>query len=634
MVDAPLWTPAPERAASTNMGLFRAQVSERHDLRLDDFEALHRWSVAEPGSFWGEVWDFCAVAGSKGDRLIEHAVEFRHTRFLPDATLNVAESLLGAPTDDIAILFRGEDGEAVDVTRAELHDLVGRIQRILREEEVGPGDRVAAWLPNRPETYAVMLATAGLGAVFCSTSPDFGVDGVVDRFGQIRPKVLFAAPHYEYNGKSHDCLARLDEITSSLPSLQRTVVVGPRWLDGVEPSPVVTEAFPFDHPWYVLFSSGTTGKPKCIVHRAGGVLLKHLVEHRLHCDVRPGDRVFYFTTAGWMMWNWLASGLANDAAVVLYDGAPTYPDANRLFDLADEVGITLFGTSAKFIDACQNAGIRPIDTHDLSSLRTITSTGSTLSPEGFRWVYDSVKTDVHLASISGGTDLCGCLVAGDPTGPVWAGEIQAPGLGLDIDVVDGDGNSTPVGAEGELVCRNPFPSMPLEFWDDPGDTRYKAAYFDRFAGMWHHGDFVSASAAGGYVISGRSDATLNPGGVRIGTAEIYRRVDTMPEIEESVVIGQSWDNDTRIVLFVKMAAGHELDTELSDRIKGRIRSEVTPRHVPGVIAAVSDIPRTRSGKITELAVRDVVEGREIKNMEALANPEALDQYRDRPELQP
>ena len=376
----------------------------------------------------------------------------------------------------------------------------------------------------------------------------------IDRFGQIEPTVLFASPHYHYNGKRHDCLARLAQIEAELPSLGRTVLVQPGWLDGYEAEHPEFRRLPFDHPWYVLYSSGTTGRPKCIVHRAGGVLLKHLVEHQLHCDVQPGDRVFYFTTAGWMMWNWLASGLANDATIVLYDGAPTYPDANRLFDLADNTGITLFGTSAKFIDACANAGIRPVDSHDLSSVRTLPSTGSTLVPEGFEWVYENVKSDLHLASISGGTDLCGCLVAGDPTSPVFRGEIQRPGLACDIAVLDDDGNSVPVGSEGELVCRNPFPSMPLHFWDDPEGARYHAAYFERIPGVWHHGDFAAATENGGFVISGRSDATLNPGGVRIGTAEIYRRVDSMPEIEESIVVGQKWGRDTRIVLFVRMGS--------------------------------------------------------------------------------
>ena len=598
----------------------------------EDYSTLHAWSTEHPGEFWAVVWDELGVIGDRGQRLHEPRPRLRDHRFLPDATLNVAENLLREPSDELAIVFRGEDGEAVDVTRAELHDMVGRIQVLLRDAGVEVGDRVVAWLPNRPETYAVMLACAGLGAVFASTSPDFGTDGVIDRFGQIEPTVLLSVPDYAYNGKRHDCAGRLDEIVSALPSLRASIVVEPGWLDTVESTPITFVPLPFDHPWYVLFSSGTTGKPKCIVHRTGGVLLKHLTEHVFHSDLGPGDRVFYFTTAGWMMWNWLASGLATGATLVLFDGAPTYPDANRLFDLADEVEVTFFGTSAKFLDACANAGIRPTDTHDLGTVRTLASTGSTLSPEGFRFVYDAIKSDLHLASISGGTDLCGCLVIGNPMLPVHAGEIQVPALGLAVDVVDGDGASVPIGVEGELVCRTPFPSMPLRFWNDPDHTRYDAAYFDRFEGLWHHGDFISTSEAGGYVISGRSDATLNPGGVRIGTAEIYRRVDTMAEIEESVVVGQPWENDTRIVLFVKMAAGYELDDQLRERIRSKIRSEVTPRHVPAVIATVTDIPRTRSGKITELAVRDVIVGRPIANMEALANPEALEQFRDRSEL--
>jgi acetoacetyl-CoA synthetase len=627
-----LWTPSPGRAEASALRRFQAFVEERHGLDVSTYRRLHDWSIDQAGPFWADVWDFCELRGERGSELVEPAVEMRNVRFLPEATLNVAENLLGDPTDDLAIIFRGEDGESLELTRAELHDLVARVRMLLGESGVGPGDRVAAWLPNRPETYAVMLAAASIGAVFSSTSPDFGADGVLDRFGQIEPKVLFAAEGYHYNGALHDCTERLATIEAGLPTLERTVVIGPDWLTGHEPVPIEFTPLPFDHPWYVLYSSGTTGKPKCIVHRAGGVLLKHLLEQSIHCDVRSGDRVFYFTTAGWMMWNWLASALASRAAVVLYDGAPMHPGPTRLFDLADEVGITLFGTSAKFIDACKNAGIRPRDTHDLSTLRTITSTGSTLVPEGFDFVYDSIKTDVHLASISGGTDLCGCLVAGDPTGAVRRGEIQVPVLGMDIAVVDESGSDVETGTEGELVCRNPFPSMPLEFWADPDDARYRAAYFEKIPGVWHHGDFASATPSGGFVISGRSDATLNPGGVRIGTAEIYRRVDAMPEIDESIVIGQRWRADTRIVLFVRLAVGHELTDELEQRIRARIRSELSPRHVPAVILAVEDIPRTRSGKMTELAVRDVVHGRPVDNVEALANPEALDQFRDRSEL--
>ena len=640
-----LWAPSQSRAADSNLDAFRRWLREQRGVETGDFAGLHRWSVQHSADFWAAIWDFCGVRGHRGERLVEipdqgqdQGERMRRTRFLPDARLNVAENLLGVPSDRTALIFRSEDGEAMELTRSELHDMTGRVQQLLIDAGVGPGDRVAAWMPNRPETCAVMLAAAGLGAVFSSTSPDFGVGGVLDRFNQIAPTVLFACADYPYNGRRHDCTERLDAIAAGLPSLNRTVMVEPGWLDGYgagfggAPTPAVFRELPFDHPWYVLYSSGTTGPPKCIVHRAGGLLLKHLVEHRLHCDVRPGDRVFYFTTTGWMMWNWLVSALASGAAAVLYDGSPAHPGAGRLFDLVDETQITLFGTSAKFIDACSNSGISPAATHDLSSLRTITSTGSTLTAEGFDWVYAKGKADVHLASISGGTDLCGCLVAGDPTAPVRRGEIQRPGLGMDIDVVDNEGQTLCAGTEGELVCRRAFPSMPLRFWDDPGDARYRAAYFERIPGMWHHGDFASATASGGYVISGRSDATLNPGGVRIGTAEIYRRVDTLPEVEESIVVGQPWEGDTRIVLFVKMAAGQELTDALRDAIRRRIRADVSPRHVPAVIAAVGDIPRTRSGKMTETAVRDVICGRPVRNTAAMANPEALEHFRNRREL--
>ena len=646
-VAAPLWTPSPQRAAESNLEHFKRWLRDRRGVDTHDWASLHRWSVEHSGEFWASVWDYFGVDGDRGERLVEIPAEeqchdpgerLRRTRFLPDARLNVAKNLLGEPSEDIAVIFRSEDGEAAELTRAELHDMTGRVQQLLIDAGVGPGDRVAAWMPNRPETCAVMLAAAGLGAVFSSTSPDFGVAGVLDRFSQTAPTVLFACADYPYSGRRHDCTERLSAITASLPSLNRSVMVEPGWLDGYGggfgsgPTPAVFRALPFDHPWYVLYSSGTTGPPKCIVHRAGGLLVKHLTEHRLHCDVRPGDRVFYYTTTGWMMWNWLASTLACGAAAVLYDGSPAHPGADRLFDLIDETQITLFGTSAKFIDACRNAGIRPAATHDLSSVRTITSTGSPLGAEGFDWVYGSLKADMHLASISGGTDLCGCLVAGDPAAPVRRGEIQRASLGLDIDVVNDAGEPLPTGVEGELVCRNPFPSMPLRFWDDPGDARYRAAYFERIEGVWHHGDFVSRTPSGGFVISGRSDATLNPGGVRIGTAEIYRRVDTLPEVEESITVGQPWGADTRVVLFVRMARGHELTDELRDVIRGRIRSELSPRHVPAVIAAVDDIPRTRSGKITETAVLDVVCGRPVRNTSAMANPEALEHFRDRPEL--
>ena len=638
-----LWTPSPQRVADSNLESFKAWLHDSRGVEVSDWDSLHDWSVRCAGDFWAAIWDYCDVKGDRGERLLEVPDEctdvgerLRRTRFLPDARLNVAENLLGEPTEDIAVIFRSEDGETSELSRSQLHAMVAAVQGLLLDAGVEPGDRVAAWMPNRPETIAVMLAAAGLGAVFSSTSPDFGATGVLDRFAQITPKVLFACPDYPYNGRRHDCLERLDAISASLPSLKRTVTVLPGWLDGYGggngPAEVMFRRLGFDDPWYVLYSSGTTGPPKCIVHRAGGLLVKHLSEHALHCDIKPGDRVFYFTTTGWMMWNWLASTLACGATAVLYDGAPAHPGPERMFDLIDDAQITLFGTSAKFIDACRNTGIRPSDTHGLKSLRTITSTGSTLTPEGFDWVYVNVKSDVHLASISGGTDLCGCLVGGDPTSPVYRGEIQRAGLAMRIDVTNDAAESLTVGAEGELVCRNAFPSMPLRFWDDPADARYRAAYFERITGVWHHGDFASRAPSGGFVISGRSDATLNPAGVRIGTAEIYRRVDVLEEVQESIAVGQPWDGDTRVVLFVCMTSGYELTDGLREEIRARIRAELSPRHVPAVIAAVDDIPRTRSGKLTETAVRDVICGRPVHNTAAMANPEALENFRDRPEL--
>ncbi|MFA5883255.1 MAG: acetoacetate--CoA ligase [Acidimicrobiia bacterium] len=652
MSDAsPLWAPAPERAAGTRLAEFARFVGERGVPGLDAYAALHAWSVREPAAFWDAVWDFTVVPGARGsDRVIEVAEPFWKTRFFPDASLNVAEALLRAPTDDLALVFAREDGARRSLTRAQLHALVSRVQRALRAAGVGPGDRVAAWMPNAPETYALMLAAASLGAVFTSTSPDFGVEGVVDRFGQVEPTVLVAADAYRYAGKRFDCLDRLAEIRGRLPSVTTVVVLEyvdaepavdhvrdaitwSAWLAPHSAAPVEYTPLPFDHPWYVLFSSGTTGAPKCIVHRAGGVLLKHLSEQQLQCDVRPGDRVCYFTTAGWMMWNWLASVLASGGTVVAYDGSPAHPSRTTLFDLTDELGITLFGTSARFLDELRQAGVRPVDTHRLTSVRTVASTGSPLMPEGFAYVYDAVKPDVHLASISGGTDLCGCLVGGDPTGPVWAGEIQAPSPGLAVDVVGPDGASLPPGERGELVCRSAFPSIPLGLWADPDDTRFRATYFARFPGCWHQGDYAEWTEHGGVVIHGRSDATLNPGGVRIGTAEISHPVEAVAGVADCLVIGQEWGGDTRVVLFVVMEAGHRLTPEVEAEIRRRIRTGASPRHVPAKIVAVADLPRTRSNKLSELAVRDVVHGRPVANTEALANPEALALFRDLEELQ-
>ena len=657
----PLWRPS--RPESSNLRAFCDALEGQGKGPFGDFTDLHGFSVSDPSAFWSAVWDFCEVtAESRGERVFEPAAEIFNGRFFPDARLNFAENLLRRADGSPALIYSGESGDRRALSWAELRSDVARIAGALGGE-VGlrPGDRVAAWLPNIPETCELMLATAALGGVFSSCSPDFGIEGVLDRFGQIRPRVLVAADGYRYGGKEFDCLERLGEIAAALPGIERIVVVP--FLDpapdlGRIPNAVSWKTFlaedpsrgaaglefvslPFDHPLYVLYSSGTTGVPKSIVHRAGGILLKHLVEHRLQCDVRPGDRVFYFTTAGWMMWNWLMSALASEATLVLYDGAP---DPARLFDLTDAEGITLFGTSAGFIEATAKRGLSPRRTHRLGTLRTITSTGSPLSPEGFEFVYAEVKSDVHLASISGGTDLCGCLVNGDPTAAVYAGEIQRPALGLAIDVFDDEGRPCPPGVQGELVCTNSFPSMPLGFWGDEGAAgesadrdlkvtpgpRYRRAYFERYPGVWHQGDFARWTANGGMVIAGRSDATLNPGGVRIGTAEIYRCLEGIPEVLEGLVIGQPWQGDTRIVLFVRLRG--ELTEELVQRIRERIRANASPRHMPARVVAVDAVPRTRSGKLTELAVRDVVCGRPVHNTEAIANPEALEQFRDRPEL--
>jgi acetoacetyl-CoA synthetase len=645
----PLWTPTG--VETTRMDAFRHTVAARFEADVPDSVALHRWSVEHPGLFWDAVWDDGGVVGAKGDIAYDAGDgAITGARFFPDARLNFAENLLVGPRDagEIAVFFFGEDGARRQLSWEQLRANVAATAAALRASGVEKGDRIAAWMPNLPETLVMMLAATAIGAVFSSTSADFGVSGVVDRFGQIAPGVLLASDGYTYGGQRFDCLARLAEIRAALPSVRETVVVGNLAddpdLSGIsgarsfadytaahgdaEPA---FEPLPFDHPGFILYSSGTTGVPKCIVHRAGGVLLMHVKEHQLHCDVKPSDRVFYFTTCGWMMWNWLTSALASKAGIVLFDGNPVFPGPAALFDVADRYDVTLFGTSAKFLDGARKAGVAPRRTHRLTSLRTITSTGSPLAPEGFEYLYEHVKADVHLASISGGTDLCGCFVGGDPTRPVWAGEIQGPMLGMAVDVYDDAGQPLPQGT-GELVCTQPFPSQPLGFWGDVDACRYHAAYYERFPGVWAHGDFASWTEHGGLVIHGRSDSTLNAAGVRIGTAEIYRQVEQLDEIAEAIAVGQEWDGDTRIVLFVKMAAGHELTDDVQAEIRRRLRTNSSPRHVPARIVAVADIPRTRSGKITELAVADVVNGRPVRNVEALANPEALALYENVPEL--
>ena len=571
------------------------------------------------------------------------------TRYLPDATLNFAENLLRRSDDGEAIVFRGEDKVVTRLTWAELGALVSRAQQALRAAGVGVGDRVAAMLPNGPDAVAMVLATTSIGAIWSSCSPDFGERGVLDRFGQIEPKVFVAVDGYWYNGKPIRLVDKLknDRRTAAFGQGRRHRRLSRRGRSGgeaiaarhdhgrvaqaIRAKPVTFERLAFDHPVYILFSSGTTGVPKCIVHGAGGTLLQHLKEHRLQCDLREGERLFYFTTLGWMMWNWLISGLGTGATLMLYDGSPFAPTPNALWDYAQDERINVFGTSAKYIDACAKAGVAPARTHDLSALRMIASTGSPLAPESFEYVYRDIKADVHLASISGGTDIVSCFVIGDPTSPVWKGEIQAPGLGMAMDVYSADGKPLAEG-KGELVCTVPFASMPVKFWNDPDGKKYRAAYFERFPGIWHHGDFAEWTPHGGMIIHGRSDATLNPGGVRIGTAEIYAAVEQIPEIIEAICIGQDWDSDVRIVLFVRLKEGVTLDDALREKIRRTIRATLSPRHVPAKIVAVADIPRTRSGKITELAVRDVVHGRPVKNTEALANPEALALYKDLAEL--
>jgi acetoacetyl-CoA synthetase len=636
-----LWAASPERILASNIDRFRRSVTVTGP-DLPDTRALHRWSIQEPGRFWSAVWDDVGMIGDKGAVPFLPSEHMWDARFFPEARLNVAENLLdgkGSGVDQPALIYRREDEFERIVTWAELRRQVGAFASALRANGVDTGDRVAAWTPHIPETIVAFLAAASIGATFTSTSADFGVSGVADRFGQVEPKVLLVADGYHYGGRWFSRLEQIRAIRAALPTLKAVVGVsesGGPFPNGVTPFAEFVEGhqlavprferLPFDHPIYILYSSGTTGMPKCIVHRAGGVLIKHLQEQRHHCDVNAGDRLFYFTTSGWMMWNWLVSGLGHGASIILYDGSPVYPRPDRLFDLVDEAGMTMLGVSAKFIDSLSAAGVKPMRTHDLRSLRVIGSTGSPLSADSFRYVYDSVKGDVHLASISGGTDLCGCFVGGDPTLPVYAGEIQAPALGMAVDVW-GEGGKPVAGTPGELVCTAPFPSMPLRFWGPDGYDRYKSAYFLQNPGVWTHGDYAMTTSHGGFVILGRSDATLNAGGVRIGTAEIYRIVDTIPEVVESVVVGQRWEQDTRVVLFVRLAPGSELTADLEKRIRARLRDEGSPRHVPALILAVDDIPRTRSGKISELAVGAAVNGDPIRNIEALANPESLEAYR-------
>lgn len=639
--EQPLWVPGPEIREHSPMAQFIAWCGERFGTHFADYDAFHAWSVAERGDFWTAVWEHCEVIGDRGATALVNGDRMLDARFFPEASLNFAENLLRRAGSDDALVFRGEDKVSYRLSWDDLRALVSRLQQALKARGIGKGDRVAAMMPNMPETIALMLATASIGAIWSSCSPDFGEQGVLDRFGQIAPKLFVACDGYWYNGKRQDVDAKVRAVSAALgvpaliiPYAGEARVLAASIAEGVTlddftapfaAKALTFERLPFSHPLYVLFSSGTTGVPKCIVHSAGGTLLQHLKEHRFHCGLGDGEKLFYFTTCGWMMWNWLASGLAVGATLCLFDGSPFYPDGNVLFDYAAEETFAVFGTSAKYIDAVRKGGFEPAKTHDLSHLRLLTSTGSPLSPEGFSFVYEGIKSDVQLASISGGTDIVSCFVLGNPLKPVWRGEIQGPGLGLAMDVWDDEGRSVR-GEKGELVCTKAFPSMPVMFWNDPEGVKYRAAYFERFDNVWCHGDFAEWTSHGGIVIHGRSDATLNPGGVRIGTAEIYNQVEQMEEVAEALCIGQDWEDDVRVVLFVRMASGVSLDEPLEKAIRNRIRTGASPRHVPAKIIAVADIPRTKSGKIVELAVRDVVHGRPVKNKEALANPEALDLF--------
>jgi acetoacetyl-CoA synthetase len=644
-----LWSPSPARIAAEPITAFmEAAETVGGPAAGAGYAALHRWSVEAPEAFWSLLWDFAGVrASERGTVILEDGERFPGARWFPGAQLNYAENLLRRDDDRTAVIGLLEDGRRRTLTHGELFNEVSRLAAALRDAGVQAGDRVAGFMPNLPETLVAMLATASIGAVWSSCSPDFGVNGVLDRFGQIAPKVLFAADGYLYNGKRCDSLERLRAVSEAIDSIETIVVVpllaAQPALDGLRGAhrygdflvdgtpPLAFAQLPFDHPLFIMYSSGTTGVPKCIVHGAGGTLLQHLKEHRLQVGLRPGDVFFYFTTCGWMMWNWLVSGLASGATLLLYDGSPFAAEGNLLLDAIDGEGINVFGTSAKFIAALEKGGKQPARSHDLDSLRTILSTGSPLSHESFEYVYRDFKADVCLSSISGGTDILSCFVGGCPVLPVRCGEIQAAGLGMAVEIWN-DAGAPVRGEKGELVCTRPFPSCPIGFWNDADGARFRAAYFDRWPGVWAHGDYGELTAHDGFVIHGRSDAVLNPGGVRIGTAEIYRQVERIPEVLESIVIGQHWADDVRVVLFVVLREGCELDEDLCARIRRMIRDNTTPRHVPAKIVRVADIPRTISGKIVELAVRNVVHGEAVKNTDALANPEALALYRDLPEL--
>ena len=643
----PIWAPSAEAVQASNLTRFARQAARSSGRDFPSYDALHEWSITDPGAFWTEVWRFTGIQASRSaDAAVQHFDRWPGARWFEGAKLNYAENLLRHNDQRPALISYLETGERRELSHAELRHSALALAGHLAELGIKPGDRVAGWLPNGIEAVTAMLATAALGGVWSSCSPDFGADGALDRFGQIEPKLLIAGDGYRYNGKAFDIRAKVAEVAARTPSIERIIWVSvtgaptpdangnlafATLLDG--PATAFAQ-LDFSHPLYILYSSGTTGKPKCIVHGAGGTLLQHAKEHQLHAGLGPNDMLFFFTTCGWMMWNWLVGALATGCTLVLYDGSPFHPDPATLWRIAEREGVTVFGASPTYLGALDKAGLEPGADHDLSALRMLLSTGSTLSAEGFGYVHSAIKRDLHLVSMTGGTDLISCFILGNPNEPVQAGELQCKGLGMAVDIYGDDGRSLPPGQgeKGELVCTRPFPSCPLGFWQDADGSRFHDAYFAKFPGVWAHGDFAEATANGGFIIHGRSDAVLNPGGVRIGTAEIYRQVERIDEVRDAVCVGQEWAGDTRIVLFVALQPGIALDADLIDRIKGRIRTHASPRHVPKKIIAVADVPRTRSGKIAELAVRDTIHGRPVKNTAALANPEALEGFRSIAEL--